>query len=43
MPLPLTVGLIVLGVIIVVGTAAYLIDENEERLERRAGDRDSRA
>jgi len=43
MPLPLTVGLIVLAVFVIVGTAAYLIDESEERLERRAGDRDRRA
>jgi hypothetical protein len=33
MPLVVTVGLIVLGVIIVVGTAAYLIDESMERHE----------
>jgi len=34
MPLVVTVGLIVLGVVIVVGTAAYLIDESMERHER---------
>jgi hypothetical protein len=34
MPLPLTVGLILLGVIVIVGVAAYLIDENAERHER---------
>jgi len=34
MPLVVTVGLIVLGVIIVVGAAAYLIDESMERHER---------
>jgi len=33
MPLVVTVGLIVVGVIIVVGTAAYLIDESMERHE----------
>jgi hypothetical protein len=33
MPLVVIVGLIVLGVIIVIGTAAYLIDESMERHE----------
>jgi hypothetical protein len=35
MSLVVIVGLIVLGVIIVVGTAAYLIDESMERHEHR--------
>ena len=34
MPLPLITGLIVLGVLIIVGAAAYLIDESTERHER---------
>jgi hypothetical protein len=34
MPLVVIVGLIVLGVIVVAGTAAYLIDESMERYER---------
>jgi hypothetical protein len=33
MPLVVTVSLFVVGVIIVVGTAAYLIDESMERHE----------
>jgi hypothetical protein len=33
MPLPVTTGLIVLGVMIVVGVVAYLIDEGLERHE----------
>jgi hypothetical protein len=41
MPLPVTVGIILLGVIVIVGVAAYLIDENTERLEH-SGDRDRR-
>jgi hypothetical protein len=43
MPLVLTVGLIVLGVMIVIGAAGYLIDESTERHERTARDRDHRA
>jgi hypothetical protein len=39
-PLVLTVGLFVIGVIVVVGAAAYLIDESTERHERAANDRD---
>jgi len=39
MPLPVTVGLIVLAVIAVVGTIAYLIDESEERLEHGSKNR----
>ena len=34
MPLTLIVSLIVLGVMIIVGAAAYLIDESTERHER---------
>ena len=41
MPLPVTVGIILLVVIVIVGAAAYLIDQNTERLER-TGDRDRR-
>jgi hypothetical protein len=39
MPLPVTVSFIVLGVMIIVGAAAYLIDEGTERHEHTAGDR----
>ena len=35
MPLPVIVGLIVLAVIVVVGVAAYFIDESAEKNERR--------
>ena len=34
MPLPLTVGLIALGVIAIVGAVGYLIDKSVERHER---------
>jgi hypothetical protein len=34
MPLVVTVGLIVLGVIVVIGATAYLIDESMERHEQ---------
>jgi hypothetical protein len=40
MPLPVTVGLIVLAVMAVVGVTAYLIDEGTERHERKRGDSD---
>jgi hypothetical protein len=43
MPLVLTVGLIVLGAIVVIGAAGYLIDESTEHHERTANDRDRRA
>jgi preprotein translocase subunit SecE len=34
MPLVVTTSLIVLGVMVIVGAAAYLIDESTERHER---------
>jgi hypothetical protein len=40
MPLPLTVGIFVLAVMIIVGVTAYLIDESTERHERTGSDRD---
>jgi len=40
MPLPVTVGLFVLAVIVIVGVTAYLIDESTERHERTPGDHD---
>ena len=33
MPLPLTAGLVVLGVMLVIGVVAYLIDETTDRHE----------
>jgi hypothetical protein len=42
MPLPVTVGLIVIVVLTIVGVTAYLIDQSTERLERSYRDRDRR-
>jgi hypothetical protein len=42
MPLPVTVSLIVLVVIVLVGFVASLIDNAEEKVEHGAGDRDRR-
>ena len=42
MPLPVTVGLIVLVVIVLVGSVGSLIDNAEEKVEQRAADRDRR-
>ncbi len=39
MPLTATVGLIVLAVIAIVGVVASLIENAEEKLEHRPGDR----
>lgn len=43
MPLPVTVGLCVFLVIVIVGVTAYLIDESTERHEHTTDDRDRRA
>lgn len=42
MPLPVTVGLIVLAVIAIVGVAAYVIDESAERNEHISDNHDQR-
>jgi hypothetical protein len=42
MPLPVTVGLIVLVVIVLVGFVGSVIDNAEEKVELGAGDRDRR-
>ena len=42
MPLPVTVGLIVLGVIILVAIVGSLIENAEEKVEQSAGNRDRR-
>jgi hypothetical protein len=42
MPLPVTVGLIVLVVIVLVGFVGSVIDNAEEKVEQGAGDRDRR-
>jgi|HubBroStandDraft_6_1064221.scaffolds.fasta_scaffold9212942_1 hypothetical protein len=41
MPLPVTVGLIVLAVMTIVGVTAHLIDESTERQERTRDDGDA--
>jgi hypothetical protein len=42
MPLPVTVGLIVLVVIVLVGFFGSVIDNAEEKVEQGAGERDRR-
>jgi len=42
MPLPVTVGLIVLAVIAIIGVTAYVIDESDERNEHITDNHDRR-